>query len=95
MNQHEKTLNIQTQVSNDIVTKVKALGRFHRGCGEKVLKIKASEVQFQIGTSMDLQVLYLYAISNDYLFDDRYNKYPFDTLSIDELVSLVGYINEL
>jgi hypothetical protein len=95
MNQHEKTLNRQQQVSNDIVTKVKALGRFHRGCGEKVLKIKEPIVQFRLGEDMESDGLYLYAISNDYLFDDRYNKYPFDTLSIDELVSLVGYINEL
>ena len=95
MTTHEKQINLQIQVGKDIAVKVKTLGRFHRGCGEKVLKIKASEVQFRLGEDMESDGLYLYAISNDYLFDDRYNKYPFDTLSIDELVSLVGYINEL
>ena len=94
-NYSEQLVTMQEQVSVDISAKVKNIAKYHSRCGEKVVKAKETEYQFQLGTTMGLNVLYLYAISLDGLFDEQYNKYPFDTLSIDELVVLVEYINQL
>ena len=94
MNQHEKTLTLQNQVSKDIEAKVKALGRYHSGCAERVIKIKDEDMMLKLASTVDGERL-LYAVSKDGLFDFEHDKYPFDTLSIDELVALVEYINQL
>ena len=95
MTTYQKQINLQQQVSTDIKAKVKAIGKYHSGCAEKVIKVKEPECQFRLSDTLELNPLTLYAVSVDGLFDEQYNKYPFDTLSIDELVGLVEYINEL
>ena len=95
MTTFEKQINLSQQIERDIQAKVKAIAKWHKGCGEKVIKVKESEYQFRLSNTLELQPLNLYAVSIDGLFDEDYNKYPFDTLSIDELVGLVEYINQL
>lgn len=94
MSYSEQLTTLQQQVGIDIAAKVKAKGRYHSGCAERVIKIKDDDMMLKLASTVDGE-RNLYAVSKDGLFDFEYDKYPFDTLSIDELVLLVEYINQL
>ena len=90
MSYSEQLINIQTQVSNDIAAKVKAIGKRSKFVCEKTIKIKEDALAFDLNIGLPLA-----EVSANALIDSEGNLYNFDVLSIDKLVELVEYINEL
>ena len=90
MSYSEQLTNLQEQVSRDIAAKVKSIGNRSKFICERTIKIKDEAFAFDLNIGLPLS-----EVSCDSLIDSEGNVYNFDVLSIDQLVELVEYINEL